>query len=595
MIVGPRPVRLTTILTRFGNLFLQEGYIENANDFYREAISIAPNGASRARQGLSKIAIANGKFEDAERFSRESLQMGRFQAKTLHSWALYYEARQKRGLAIHDAELFASMLGVSGKSVRNRAIVVVVESLRKWSDPAWKRIASEWISKPKSEFDPIFQIELSKVLLAEAKVVDSDPNTVVLAAQNILKQPMTAPSEMVGLAKTLALFSLRATGDAKVLQQTLKLIQAKVSIGSYAKVVHSASLGAMLAGRHDVARDLLTTQLGGLLPSTRQWRISQWALARMEGAVKNHSVAAAHFLRVAEQSETPPRFQIQGILEWLLQLQKSGISPDIAQTEQRLKAILARVEDYSLLLDAARQLALAGNSFTDLKNLVAAAGIKGAKKAFQEATDPKLALEPLLHLARRQYYELFMSADIHQFWNSLPMAKREWLWTQDERFWEYMSLVILSYQAVDNAGEAENLTIALLSSNTIPAHGVTHIAAAYADLLLIENDYVKAKVFLDKAVAASPFHRLCANAYYWRALHGRNAGDKQTVIVNAQMIRRCFGTRPSFGSEWALDSRAILLLGETSNNSNIEEQNRYSKSYLATQLETINEDSTNLR
>lgn len=91
--VGPRPIRPTSILTRLGNLFLREGYPESAIDFLQTAINLAPNGASRARQSMAEIALAKNNLEGAERFSRESLQMGRFQAKP-YTHGLYIIRRE---------------------------------------------------------------------------------------------------------------------------------------------------------------------------------------------------------------------------------------------------------------------------------------------------------------------------------------------------------------------------------------------------------------------------------------------------------------------------------------------------------------------
>ncbi len=595
ILIGPRPARPTTILTRLGKLFLHEGYPDTADEFFRNAVGLAPNGASRARQGLAQIALSKNEFENAERYARESLQMGRFQAKTIHSWALYHEARQRRGKRAHDPELFDSLVRNGHKSVTGRAIIVIVGSLRKWSDPGWKEIASKWASKKDNDYNPIFRIELSKMLLAEAKITEPDASIVATSAANLLKQKWVSSKEVVGLVKTYALYSLRSNADRLPLQRVLHDVKTRTSPAANARAVHSAALGAMLAGRHDVARDLLEEQIKGIDRGTTQWRTDVWALARMETVLGNHESSARFYLMVAEQTDTPPRFQLQGLLQWLEETKKSGKEPDITKTKARLEKVLSRMTDCRLLLDAARQLALAGEPFKTIKEVVAAAAVKSAKNSFEKASEPSEALQILIHLTRRQYYDLFLGEGIHAYWDSFPTAKREWLWTQDAKFWEYLSLVVQSYEDADKSSETDMLADSLLQRATTPAHGVAQIATTYGEILVRRGDVKKGILYFEKAIPASPVNRVTANAYYWRALAARNKGDKPGVLENARMIRRCFGTRPALYWELALDSRAILLMGEVGKTGDQTAENRYTADYLVSQAEALEGDATQLR
>jgi len=61
--------------------FLESGLTAEARTFLQKAIQLSPNGASRARQSLAKLALAADDPALAERYAREALLMGRFQTK----------------------------------------------------------------------------------------------------------------------------------------------------------------------------------------------------------------------------------------------------------------------------------------------------------------------------------------------------------------------------------------------------------------------------------------------------------------------------------------------------------------------------------
>jgi tetratricopeptide (TPR) repeat protein len=595
VLVGPRPERPTTILARLGNLFLREGYPESSVEFFQQAINLAPNGASRARQSMAEIALAKNDLESAERYSRESLQMGRFQAKTIYSWALYHQARSRRGKCPHDPELHASMLQSADRSVTDRAIITIVESLRKLSDPSWKAIATACVMEV-TDYDDIYKLELSKMLLADAKIIEPDPTAISAAASSLLNNNLISTIEIVALIKTYTLYSLKAGLDEKAVLNTITKVAKKLTPAGAARAVHSAALGAMLAARHDIARILLQDQIATLEPGNVQWGKDLWALARMESVVGNHEKAARHYLHCAEHEKTPERFQMQGLLRWLAQVEKSGAQPDIARTTVKLRRILARIDDYALLLDAARQLALAGERFKDLKEVVANAAVEAAQDAFEKAMDPTAALGIIIHLARRQYYDLLSGSSIFRYWDSLPMAKREWLWSQDGRFWEYMCLVMMAYENAAMDYAADQLANELLLSITTPPHGFVQVATTYGEILIRRGEIRNGLIQMEKAIPVAPANPSTARAYYWRAIAAKNRGDKVGVVTNANLIRRCFGTPPGLYWERNLDARATVLLGEAvRKNENPSHERRYTDENLTAQATEIEEDATLLR
>lgn len=586
ILLPARPTRPTKILTRLGSLFLREGYPDTAEEFYQKALLYAPNGASRARQGLARIALSRGEFEEAERFSRESLQMGRFQAKTLHSWVMFFDARKRRGKTLHDPALYLALLKNGKTSVVHRAVLLIVSNLRNHADPAWETVATEWQRKG-SGLDPVISVEISKIILAEAKISDTNPAAVAAYASSLLQEEMISGNEAVALAKTISTYGLRAGLDPSELEKTADFILRKYDRKTHDRAVHSMALGAMVAKGHIEARQLLTRQIDILKLGSLQWRKSLWALARMENALGNYKTSAAHYLTFAENPGTPPQFQIQGFLLWIDCCQKSGEAPDVQKTKAKLELILARVDDFKILLDAARQLALAGAPFIELTRSVVSDATNKALSAFDLTTNPKTALNILIQLSRRQYYDFGQADKIHLFWESLPPAKREWIWSQDSNFWEYQSLILNSYENSENTREADRLASALLEADTTPDVGTMHIAATYAEIWMKRGRQKQAYALFEKSVETSPTHRLAAQAWYWLALKSYKAGRKRAAADQATAIRRCFATKPALYWEWALDARAILLLGKISGKNKHPDESRYSASYLDSQMPVL--------
>lgn len=470
-----------------------------------------------------------------------------------------------------------------------------MESLRKLSDPAWKEIATASV-KNETGYDAIYKLELSKMLLADAKIIEPNPALVAAAAADILGNTLISTIEVVALLKTYTLYALKASLDEKKVMELIKNAVDKLSPAGAARAIHSASLGAMLATRHDFARELLQDQIAKLEPGSVQWGKDLWALAKMESVVGDYGKAARYYLQCADHEKTPERFQLQGLLRWLGQVEKSGVQPDIPHATARLRRILARIKDYGLLLDAARQLALAGERFKDLKEVVANAAVKAAQDAFEKAMDSREALGILIHLARRQYYDLLTGSSIFHYWDSLPRAKREWLWSQDGRFWEYMCLVMMAYEDSALSHAADQLANELLVRITTPPHGFVQVATTYGEILIRRGDIKNGLVHMEKAVPVAPASPFTARAYYWRAIVAKNRGDNATVASNANLIRRCFGTPPGLFWERNLDARAMVLLGEAvQKNANPAHEHRYTNENLASQASEIEQDTKLLR
>jgi tetratricopeptide (TPR) repeat protein len=588
--IGPRPVRPTVALTRLGNAFLAEGYPEAAGVFYREALQIAPNGASRARQGIARIALAQGKPAEGERYARESLQTGRFQAKTVAAWPLLIEARKQQSLPLLDPDLHAAMLVNCKGPLFARTSLIIINTLRGHGDPGWSEMAKAWM-KHKTGIDPVIDIEIAKISLAEAKLAEPKPGVIALAGRQLLDSPLLSPSEAVGVAKTVALYSLRNGGAAGVIDEVLTKITGKFDAATTAKAVHAMALGAMMAKKHGIARSLLSNQISNLEKGSVQWGKGVWALARMESLLGNHADSGTLYLTVAGHAGTPVRFRVQGLLEWVDQTQRSGAAPDLEAVRRKLDPVLALAGDFRLLLDAGRQLTLAGDLFKEIAGVVIQKGVELSTAAFLNADEPRDALEILIVLARRQFYDFGQFRQLVALWERISPSKREWLWNPDARYWEYLSLVYRSYQSNDDDVSADRVAHTMLDDLGVPPLGIAYLATVYGESLVRRGRFADGMKQLGRAIETLPTHEATSTGYYWAALDARKKKDSAQMVIQASALRRCFGGKPGLDRQWALDARAVLLLAEAGVSRTSAEPARYTEDFMLTQTAAILADS----
>ncbi|NBB81282.1 MAG: hypothetical protein GVY36_17890, partial [Verrucomicrobia bacterium] len=481
--VAKRPIRPSVVLSGLGNAFLEEGYIDSAKEFYQQAVLTSPNGASRARQGLAQIALAEDRNSDAEQYARESIQMGKFQAKTVAAWPVLINARFKQGKDPLDEELFTSLnLNRDGR-VRARAIHAIVKALRVHGDERWQKIAEEWALR-ETVVDEVIEFELAKMILADQKLVAGNPRLIALAAFRILRSPKVSPSEMVATCKDIVQMKIVA-GSTPDFSALAGKVERRFGPAVRDRAIHAMALGAMLAKGHDLARAVLTEQIAKLSRGSEQWGKGTWALARMEVVVENYSAAADHYLSFADQPEIAQRFRVQALLRWAQCLQKtSGESASSEQIEGRLNRILSGVDDCHVLLDVGRDLVMLGGVLDRrVRQSIIATAEEAANQAFREAETPGKALDILIHLTRRQRYEFGSYPAIVGLWESLKPEKRAWLWSRRSDYWEYLALLFESYVRVDRLAEAEALAKDVIENADAPPEGYLFMGTVYGDFL----------------------------------------------------------------------------------------------------------------
>ncbi len=564
--VPPQPPRATVVLTKIATSFIQAGLTEDARIFLNKAIQLAPNGASRARQSLAKLALAADEPAIAERYARESILMGRFQAKTIAAWQLYLDARARQNLSpILEADVFAALnLHAKGR-IASASLHSIARTLRTHGDSTWKQLAQAAISS-KSK-DPIISTEFEKLLQADAKLTASEnPRGIAARALRLFRESNVSAQEQVAHGKAYVRFSLLAKATPH-LALIARVATARHGLAHSHAVRHAMALGAEQARDYAAANQMFLDLLKDLEPGTAAWGKANWALARMCEGLEKHGEASVWYFQLAENPVTPSRFRIQAMLKGFRQLVKSGSAVDPSKISASVSTILESVDDYKIALDAARQLALTRGEFLELKLKAAQRGKILAIAAIKDAQSAREKLTILEYLARRQFYDLGDYSSILQQWDQLTASDRLQFEALSGSLWyEYVAVIFRALQQKKRDKDAESLVAGIIDRDRTTPEGYVIVGTEYAEWLLHHNQKTKAFEYFEWIAKESPTHRRAAVAHYWLALRHLKQGKLQEAKIAAANVRECYGGVPSLLSEYKLYVRSLFILGSDKNN-----------------------------
>ncbi len=168
-----------------------------------------------------------------------------------------------------------------------------------------------------------------------------------------------------------------------------------------------------------------------------------------------------------------------------------------------------------------------------------------------------MAAELLFLLARRQANDFLCSTRILKQWEQLDEAKRQWLWSENAVFWEYLGLVFFAYQSARHDQKAEALAQTYLSDPATPTEGLVQLGIPYARWLIAgQNRTDEGLNLFRRLVLLAPTHPLCANAYYWLSLDARRRGDMEASKAFAARIRTAQRTQAG-----TIVARRLVALG----------------------------------
>jgi tetratricopeptide (TPR) repeat protein len=564
-VVPARPPRTPVVLTKIAGAFLDHGYVDDAKSFYHQAVVHSPNGASRARQALARIALASDEPETAERYARESLMMGRFQVKTISAWNLLIQARARRKLnPILDLEVYEAFRMHAVGLYASNALYQIAKALRVHGDPMWLEIAELAIGWP--GIDPVLQTELEKIIHAEAKIRQIEPaSQTAQRALELFSSPTVTGPEMISHAKDWVRFSL----ISGVVPEISPLLEASVQRHGLLHALsmrHAMALGAMIAERHDLARvwleENLNQAVGGEFVDS--WGRSAWALARMESGLGNKGQAAHWYMAVAAREETPARFKLQAMLRGLEHLSDGVALVLDEETETRIRLLLNAEADYRVVLDAARYLSLAPPSFQVLTNEAGNRGTALADEAYDLATAPSEKLGIIEYQARKLHWDLKRDMDVVKRWRLIePAAIAGFKALGGSLWYEYLATVFRSMTRLSLNSEAEELAAMVIDQNQATPEGFVIVGSEYALWLVAQGQLVRAYGFFEWIAKEAPSHVRAAPSHYWIAVRSYSLGNVAQARDSALSVRRCYAGAPALLDDWKIEAKAIHLLKRT--------------------------------
>jgi len=560
--VPAQPPRPTVVLTKIATAFLESGLNAEARTFLQKDIQLSPNGASRTRQSLAKLALAADDPALAERYAREALLMGRFQAKTIASWPLYLDARARKNLTpILEPDVLASFQTIAKGRIASASLHSISRTLRAHGDPTWKALAQSAIRSRGS--DPIIATELEKIVQADAKLTGSEnPRIIAARALRLFRAKDASAQEQVAHAKAYARFSLLASAVPNT-QLITRITTQRYGIAHTATVRHAMALGAIQARNFDLARKWLLALLADLPPGSEAWGKATKAFARMEDLLERHSKAASLYLTLASNLQTPDRFRIQAMILGLKHLTKSEDTIDTDEISITIMTLICNMSDYRVALDAARQLSFASPAFAGLREAAALKGRELADSALTKAKKSSESLQILEYISRRYHCDLQDYTSVIRWWSILTEAQKIEMRTTGGALWyDYCALIIRSLARLNRPSDLRSLAASILDGDSASPEGCAIVGIEYAQWLMEKGERVKAFEYFAWIALEALMHRKAAKAHYWLALQYSKSGKTALSMVHANAIRRCYKGSPSLLEDWKFDAKAIMILSK---------------------------------
>lgn len=589
--VPPVPVRVSVVATRMGYLFLQEGEPEAAEEFFNRAIASTKGGANKARQGLAKIALARGEFGKAINMASDAIRRGGYKVKTLDAWKTLISARRQLcGWKIRE-RLIAGLDTVPA-GLRARTILTIVRELRKNDMRQWRDVAENWSKKEGRHF-PIIETEIRKMALASAKAEPGNATDKREKAEQLRQMPDLSAKEWLNGTKEFVRASLWEGNTVNFGQLTASAVAA-YGEGFAPRARHSLALSCMMAKRHDLARPLLQENIQMDSYGNPMWAKSVWALARMESLLGDHSRAATLYRQFADETSIEAKFRLQAQLNWCQELIAAGRPGPLLEARALMEATLANVNDPDVLMNFARQLRLGPEELRNWGQQLFVQGKNAAVQQFDEAVSPSVAIGILYRLTRRQVRDFGRHGDAVAFWEALPQGKRDWLWSRNSVFWEYLGQVFEAYVRLGNMQEAEAFAFGFLDDPASPYEGLPELGVPLARRLMMVGRSAESLQMYERMAHVAPTHPLCAEAWYWMALVAHKQGEDNNTVKYALCIRVALGTRVGMLDAWNLDARAFLLMADLNPVAVDSQAVNYTANDLRGQLRVINSDLAKL-
>lgn len=564
IVVTPRPQRVSVVAGELGRLFLREGEIDAAKEFLSAAIEACPKGATRARESLAEIALREGQPQEALEWAMQALMVGRFQAKTLHTLRLLVKIKHQLGDPRVSPEVLA-LVNRAQPGISARATVILIQELRAIGDQLqWRELGRQWLARNERTF-PIEAAEIRKMILRECKQHAGDPATSIAAAKAVLTTPKVSPMEWLSAAKEV----VRATwwsGQVPDMAGLVSQAEALYSKEHAQDVAHSLGLSTIVAKRYPEAILWLEQQRQHMAPGTPVWGKVTWALGEVYYDSKQPARAAAYEDEFAREPSHPTNLRAQARLRRVRHLIEAGDTSALADSVKEIESLLPEITDWSTLLDIGRQLChVPGKEAATL----CAAYFDKAERLGHEAVNatqhPAVAISILLKMARRFTFDAGRPATTTALWEQIGEENLQWLWSEKADFWEWVSLVMLSYLSLGKIGKADALLLHHEQDASTPSVGKVMMNVIYGNWVMRNQDQSKKTVglgLLKRAVEIDPSHDWCRYANYWWAMEYLKAGNLQMAKAHTIKVRIPTWNTGGMLEDWEMAAQAEWILAD---------------------------------
>jgi hypothetical protein len=439
------PHRHSYVGFRLGNLFLHEGYAELAEALFRETLAHNPKGATRCRIGLAEVAVHQKNWPQARDLALDALQVGKFRAKTLSAIPLYIKAAVASGARAELTPLLDGFLQ-SRPGVRDRAYYEIIAGLRNHHAPAWRAVANDWLAMPGRK-DAILETEIRKVLLADAKLNPSDASTLSQRAKAVLHCQNLQFSEWSFAARE------RLKAEPLIAQELIADGIDRYGPKRRHAIVHRLARAAFQAGNEPLSRQLLAQGIAAAPRNRPGWGRMMALLAKIEESAGNYAAAAAASWAIYSQGKCPKHIRSITLLTWARNAMRSDQSEEILKNRDAFEKALARITDYSQLLDMAR---MAGNTSLEFREIALATLARGARLARTLITvqSPSATARQAWFALSRRLTDFGNHSEITDLWEGMGEDLRERIWSPDDNFWSGLEFVVRAYGAQKRFDEA---------------------------------------------------------------------------------------------------------------------------------------------
>jgi hypothetical protein len=325
-----------------------------------------------------------------------------------------------------------------------------------------------------------------------------------------------------------------------------------------------------MAKRHAEAITWLEHQRQSMVPGTPVWGKVTWALAVAYYDTKQPVKAAEYEDQFAKEPSHPTNLRAQARLKWIRHLIEAGDTSALADGLAEVKALLPQIEDWSTLLDIGRQLChVPGQGVPAVREAYFDKAYELGLAAVNATEHPSVATGILLKMARRYTYDAGRPATTIALWEEIGDEGLQWLWSEKADFWEWVSLVMLSYLKVGKTDKADALHAHHTNDASTPVAGKVMMHILYGDSMMRSQSIGSKQsglALLSKALELDPTHDRCRYANYWWSIECLKKGNKTQAKEHALKVRLPNWNTAGMLEDWEMSAQAEWILADGSEN-----------------------------